>query len=119
MQDALVKDKRLHRDLSVGNIILVKEPDVATGCRRGYLIDWDASIRVDGSGEAVREGRAVSRAISVNDADISKGMCVGYLVVHVHPNALLQSCGVQTHLQGRHGVVAICRPILRLALSTS
>ena len=58
MQDALAKDKRLHRDLSVGNIILVKEPD--RNVRRGYLIDWDASIRVDKKGEALREGRAVS-----------------------------------------------------------
>ncbi|KAJ8468976.1 hypothetical protein ONZ51_g9289 [Trametes cubensis] len=56
MQDAFTKDKRLHRDLSVGNIILVREPDRAI--RRGYLIDWDASIRVDKEGQALREGRA-------------------------------------------------------------
>ncbi|KAI0324169.1 hypothetical protein GY45DRAFT_1263369 [Cubamyces sp. BRFM 1775] len=56
MQDALAKDKRLHRDLSAGNIILVKEPDHPV--RRGYLIDWDASIRVDKKGEALQAGRA-------------------------------------------------------------
>ena len=57
MQDAFAKDKRLHRDLSAGNIILVKEPDHPV--RRGYLIDWDASIRVDKKGEALQAGRAV------------------------------------------------------------
>ncbi|KAH9889373.1 hypothetical protein C8Q73DRAFT_654021 [Cubamyces lactineus] len=56
MQDAFAKDKRLHRDLSAGNIILVKEPDHSM--RRGYLIDWDASIRVDKKGEALQAGRA-------------------------------------------------------------
>ncbi|KAJ8457588.1 hypothetical protein ONZ51_g11440 [Trametes cubensis] len=73
MQDALAKDKRLHRDLSVGNIILVKEPD--RNVRRGYLIDWDASIRVDKKGEALREGRAGTwsfmsiRMLSFNHAE--------------------------------------------------
>ncbi|KAI0324173.1 hypothetical protein GY45DRAFT_450849 [Cubamyces sp. BRFM 1775] len=56
MQDALAKDRRIHRDLSVGNIILVKEPDRTV--RRGYLIDWDASTHVDKEGEALHEGRA-------------------------------------------------------------
>ena len=68
MQDALAKDKRLHRDLSVGNIILVKEPGRAI--RRGYLIDWDASIRVDKEGQALREGRAVGSIVSIDDAGI-------------------------------------------------
>ncbi|KAI0326085.1 hypothetical protein GY45DRAFT_1259707 [Cubamyces sp. BRFM 1775] len=56
MRDAITRDRRIHRDLSVGNIILVKEPGQAV--RRGYLIDWDASIRVDGKGEALEAGRA-------------------------------------------------------------
>ena len=56
MRDALAKDSRLHRDISVGNIILVQE----TGnIRKGYLVDWDASCRVDDSGLALEEGRAV------------------------------------------------------------
>ena len=58
MKDALAKDSRIHRDLSVGNIILVKEPGRAI--RRGYLIDWDASERVDDKGESLHAGRAVS-----------------------------------------------------------
>ena len=58
MKDALAKDSRLHRDISIGNILLVKEPDSTT--RRGYLIDWEASCRVDGTGNALEDGRAVS-----------------------------------------------------------
>ncbi|KAL7277722.1 hypothetical protein ACG7TL_008658 [Trametes sanguinea] len=56
MNDALAKDSRIHRDLSVGNIVLVREP----GCRirKGYLIDWDASERVNEKGEALHPGRA-------------------------------------------------------------
>ncbi|KAJ2981291.1 hypothetical protein NUW54_g10892 [Trametes sanguinea] len=57
MKDALEKDSRIHRDLSVGNIILVKEPGRAI--RRGYLIDWDASDRTDDAGESLHAGRAV------------------------------------------------------------
>ncbi|KAJ3002982.1 hypothetical protein NUW54_g5551 [Trametes sanguinea] len=56
MKDALEKDSRIHRDLSVGNIILVKEPGRAI--RRGYLIDWDASDRTDDAGESLHAGRA-------------------------------------------------------------
>ncbi|KAL7277716.1 hypothetical protein ACG7TL_008652 [Trametes sanguinea] len=56
MRDALAKDSRIHRDLSVGNIILVKETDRAI--RKGYLIDWDASDRVDEQGESLQAGRA-------------------------------------------------------------
>lgn len=58
MRDALAKDSRIHRDLSVGNVILVKEPESAV--RRGYLIDWEASDQVDEGGEAKDAGRAVS-----------------------------------------------------------
>ncbi|KAI0326079.1 hypothetical protein GY45DRAFT_1259676 [Cubamyces sp. BRFM 1775] len=56
MQDALSKDSRIHRDLSVGNVILVKEAD--RGVRRGYLIDWETSDQVDSEGEALHAGRA-------------------------------------------------------------
>ena len=58
MRDALQKDQRIwHRDLSLDNIILVKEPD--SPIRRGYLIDWESSCRVDESGLAVEFGRTV------------------------------------------------------------
>ncbi|OSC97317.1 hypothetical protein PYCCODRAFT_1419686 [Trametes coccinea BRFM310] len=56
MKDAYEKGSRIHRDLSVGNVILVKEPD--RPIRRGYLIDWDASDLVDEAGEALHSGRA-------------------------------------------------------------
>ncbi|KAH9849497.1 hypothetical protein C2E23DRAFT_737101 [Lenzites betulinus] len=56
MRDALEKDARIHRDLSVGNIVLVKEP--GRRIRRGYLIDWESSARIDSDGDAVRTGRA-------------------------------------------------------------
>ncbi|OSC97329.1 hypothetical protein PYCCODRAFT_1471940 [Trametes coccinea BRFM310] len=55
MRDALAKGSRIHRDLSVGNIILVKEPDRPV--RKGYLIDWDASDCVDEDGMALHAGR--------------------------------------------------------------
>ncbi|KAI9064635.1 hypothetical protein FKP32DRAFT_571451 [Trametes sanguinea] len=56
MRDALEKASRIHRDLSVGNIILVKEPDRTV--RKGYLIDWEASDRIDDAGESLHRGRA-------------------------------------------------------------
>ncbi|RPD54650.1 hypothetical protein L226DRAFT_509635 [Lentinus tigrinus ALCF2SS1-7] len=55
MRDALAKDSRIHRDISIGNFILVKEPDRAV--RRGYLIDWEASCRIDEEGNARLVGR--------------------------------------------------------------
>ena len=58
MRDALQKDRRIHRDLSLGNIILVKES--GSPSRRGYLIDWESSCRVDESGQAVESGHTVS-----------------------------------------------------------
>ncbi|KAI0688873.1 hypothetical protein C8Q76DRAFT_685963 [Earliella scabrosa] len=56
MKDALRLDSRLHRDISIGNIILVKEShgDV----RRGYLVDWESSTRTDANGKALEAGRA-------------------------------------------------------------
>ena len=58
MKDALKKDSRIHRDISVGNIVLVKEKDSAI--RRGYLIDWETSCKVDDDGAATEVGRVVS-----------------------------------------------------------
>ena len=57
MQDAVKKAARLHRDISIGNIILVRKSKEES--RTGYLIDWDASCDVDDSGEANEAGRAV------------------------------------------------------------
>ncbi|KAL7281487.1 hypothetical protein ACG7TL_004802 [Trametes sanguinea] len=55
MRDALAKASRSHRDLSAGNIILVKEHDRSV--RKGYLIDWEVSDRVDDKGESIHTGR--------------------------------------------------------------
>ncbi|EIW53537.1 uncharacterized protein TRAVEDRAFT_74824 [Trametes versicolor FP-101664 SS1] len=55
MRDALDKDSRLHRDLSVGNVILVKEAGSAT--RKGYLIDWEASSRINSEGHSLDKSR--------------------------------------------------------------
>ena len=41
--DAHSKAKTLHRDLSLGNIILYKPPDQSI--RVGYLIDWELSCK--------------------------------------------------------------------------
>ena len=61
MQDALRKDGRIHRDISIGNIVLVY--DHARGdIRRGCLIDWEASTRLDVSGQASDCGAVVSHS---------------------------------------------------------
>ena len=67
MQDALEKDSRVHRDISAGNIILVRD-GADPNIRKGYLIDWESSCTVEDSGLATKAGRAV-RGTSRNDAD--------------------------------------------------
>ena len=73
MRDALRKDRRIHRDLSLGNVVLVKEPD--SPIRRGYLVDWESSCRVDEEGKAVEPGRTVSsfRSQWPKDAHLLQG----------------------------------------------
>ncbi|KAH9932689.1 uncharacterized protein BXZ73DRAFT_101231 [Epithele typhae] len=57
MRNVLQKDSRIHRDISIDNIVLVKEPD--DHVRRGYLIDWTSSCTLDEEyGEAKVTGRA-------------------------------------------------------------
>ncbi|KAL6302057.1 hypothetical protein BKA93DRAFT_794274 [Sparassis latifolia] len=48
--------RRLHRDISVGNIILSKDPHSGENIRRGYLIDWESSCLVT-EGEACDHSR--------------------------------------------------------------
>ncbi|TFK88499.1 hypothetical protein K466DRAFT_598575 [Polyporus arcularius HHB13444] len=55
MQDALTKGSRVHRDISVGNIVLVREGNQAV--RKGYLIDWEYSCKADEGGVACNEDR--------------------------------------------------------------
>ncbi|KAH9849515.1 hypothetical protein C2E23DRAFT_362963 [Lenzites betulinus] len=56
MRDTFSKASRIHRDISLGNIILVKVP--GQDVRRGYLIDWETSDKADDAGHAVHAGRA-------------------------------------------------------------
>ena len=81
MQDARVKDSRIHRDISVGNVILVKESEKEV--RRGYLIDWETSCKVDGSGAAVEAGRVVSRFVSMICA--TETYCVVRVPGNIYP----------------------------------
>ena len=87
MRDAFAKERRIHRDLSVGNIILVQERDSST--RRGYLIDWESSCKVDDAGDAVETGRAVS--VCRHGGKLSKPehptSFAGHLAVHIDPHA--------------------------------
>ncbi|KAH9846881.1 hypothetical protein C2E23DRAFT_743069 [Lenzites betulinus] len=55
MKDALSKAQRIHRDISIGNIVLVKEPGSDT--RKGYLIDWETSSAVDSEGNSINRNR--------------------------------------------------------------
>ena len=65
MKDAFTKDINLHRDISISNIILLREPGQTR--RRGILIDWDSCCDVDESGEAVEAGRAVRLVLGMID----------------------------------------------------
>ena len=85
MRDALAKDSRIHRDLSVGNIILVKRPGDAT--RSGYLIDWETSDRVDEQGKALHVGRAVGLGTVIHASIRLISYSSGHMGVHVHPDA--------------------------------
>ncbi|KAL7279782.1 hypothetical protein ACG7TL_006189 [Trametes sanguinea] len=61
MRDALTEDARIHRDISTENIILVREDDSEDdSARRGYLIDWESSSRVDEDGLSIDRERTVS-----------------------------------------------------------
>ncbi|KAI0333799.1 hypothetical protein GY45DRAFT_1244185, partial [Cubamyces sp. BRFM 1775] len=55
MRDASDKVSRIHRDISVGNIILLQEVEGAP--RKGYLIDWESSDKLDEHGLALDHAR--------------------------------------------------------------
>ncbi len=71
MRDALTKGSRLHRDISVGNILLVKESGQSV--RKGYLIDWESSCKVDLSGVACQGGRMVRLICSIRSQLLTGG----------------------------------------------
>ncbi|KAH9931662.1 uncharacterized protein BXZ73DRAFT_77686 [Epithele typhae] len=55
LRDAFTKTSRLHRDVSLGNIILVRDESDAQ-FRRGYVIDWDTAVAVDDHGRSIEHG---------------------------------------------------------------
>ncbi|KAI0712056.1 hypothetical protein C8Q76DRAFT_733247 [Earliella scabrosa] len=57
VRDAYTLGHCLHRDISVGNIILVQDQPFPAR-RKGYLIDWDSSCELDDSGASLDPGRA-------------------------------------------------------------
>ena len=57
MRDAAGKGSRIHRNISVGSILLVNDPGSDT--RKGYLIDWELSSRVDQAGQSIARDRVV------------------------------------------------------------
>lgn len=64
ISDAFTKTSRIHRDISLGNIILVRED--GSDRRKGYLIDWDASCLADATGTSHRSGRVVSMVLALS-----------------------------------------------------
>lgn len=57
MRDAFAKDSRIHRDISLGNVILVRDP--TRPVRKGVLIDWEVSSEVDADGNSRDLNRTV------------------------------------------------------------
>ena len=61
MIDAKEKYGRIHRDISVDNIILVRKKK---GERRtGILVDWELSTKINEEGEVEDNDKPVSREI--------------------------------------------------------
>ncbi len=59
LRDAVNSSCRLHRDISLGNILLVREGE-GQAIRTGYLIDWDAIGPILESGKCEEVGCIVS-----------------------------------------------------------
>ena len=83
MRDAHSIASRLHRDISAGNIILVREED--REMRHGYLVDWDASCDIEESGAATEPGRAVRVSHTLHIASLWKliSLSSGNMAIHV------------------------------------
>ena len=63
IESAYTRCKRLHRDISLDNIILYRVE--ASQPRRGMLVDWEFSALIDGHGKAV-DGTQIVRVISLS-----------------------------------------------------
>ncbi|OCH85839.1 hypothetical protein OBBRIDRAFT_281591 [Obba rivulosa] len=58
--DTFQKAGRIHRDISLNNIILVRDSEHEMV--RGYLIDWESAIAVDAEGRAPSDHRVGTKA---------------------------------------------------------
>ncbi len=84
MRDAFKMTAHLHRDISISNVILVRES--GRTMRRGYLIDWDSCCPADESGEAAETGRAVGSFLVRYPRAVFDCLLAGNVVIHVTPN---------------------------------
>ncbi len=84
MRDAFCKTAHLHRDISISNVILVREP--GRHVRKGYLIDWDSCCPIDESGEATETGRAVGSILSCSFCAVFDRLLTGNVAIHATPN---------------------------------
>ncbi|KAL5522456.1 hypothetical protein ACEPAG_8472 [Sanghuangporus baumii] len=66
LDSAYKRCRRVHRDISLDNIILYRSE--ASGSRRGLLVDWEFSSVVDSSGRAVDDLRSGTWAFMSGDA---------------------------------------------------
>ncbi|KAI0948897.1 hypothetical protein AcW1_008642 [Taiwanofungus camphoratus] len=80
MLEARDKNNRIHRDISPGDVILVKEP--SSRIRKGYLIDWELSCYVDEHGQAHEYDRVVSDGALSAEGYVSASF-TGYLAIYV------------------------------------
>ena len=81
MLDAHAHASRLHRDISIGNIVLVREQN--SSVRKGHLVDWDASCDTDDAGKALDVGRVVRIMYILHNSVCCSSLSTGYLDVHV------------------------------------
>lgn len=80
MLEARDKNNRIHRDISPGDVILVKEP--SSRIRKGYLIDWELSCYVDEHGQAHEYDHVVSDGALSAEGYVSASF-TGYLAIYV------------------------------------
>ena len=95
MLDAHAHASRLHRDISIGNIVLVREQN--SSIRKGYLVDWDASCKTDDAGKALDVGRVVRIIYILPNTVCCSSLSTGYLDVHGE-----QSVGSTRYYQEAH-----------------
>lgn len=66
--DACNKANTMHRDISVGNILIVPAPGQNELNCYGLLTDWEMSVRTDESPEPPHPDRTVSKTVFLVDS---------------------------------------------------